>query len=134
MKTKRMKTIILLAVVLSMKSILLVAQPHDGHQGPPPIPDAIKIKEMVNHLSTDLSLSTEQTDQFSKIFTEHFKEVKAKLEAEKIAREKHHQEMDKLRSTFEDQLNKLLNPEQQKKFVEFQKTHHPVKDEHRKPE
>ena len=121
MNTKRIKTVILLALVLSMKSALVLAQPREGHQDPPPVPDAIETNKMVTVLASELSLTQEQKDKLNTLFTAHFKVVKEKLYTEKIATEKHHREMEKLRTDFESQINRILKPEQQKKFIEFQK-------------
>lgn len=125
MKIKIIKSTILTFIWLVMTSTPTFAQPQGHPQGPPPIPDSAQIVRMVTRLKSELNLSVQQTQQLNKLFHDHFKEVRKKVEAQKTNQEKTREEMDKLRSSFENEIKNILNPDQQKKFAEFQKKHRP---------
>lgn len=98
----------------------------NGHPGPPPIPNAEQIEEMVSQLATEISLSAEQEASILKLHIEHFDEARTKTSGEqKPPRE----EMEKLKSDFEQKVKALLSEEQKVKFDEFRKKH----QHHNKP-
>jgi len=104
----------LLVLIGLILSISAQAQQRN-QQGPPPIPNKQEIEEMVSDLSTSLSLSEDQEEQISQLYTKHFEEVKAKMENGRPERE----EMENLKSDFEKEVKKVLNDEQKKKFDAF---------------
>ena len=128
MKTKAFKIIVLAVAGLVINLTVLPAQPERHRQGPPPVPDSTQVSKMISDLTTDLSLSAEQASQIKTLLGAHFKEVKTKLDAEKVRRDKNREEMEALQAKFEGQLKTILSPEQQQKFVEFQKKNDPRKD------
>jgi Spy/CpxP family protein refolding chaperone len=128
MKTTILKSFMLAIGGLFLSTSLLLAQPErERQQGPPPVPNEEQIQKMVGDLSAELSLSARQTKEVKALFTDHFKQVAQKQVAKKNNREKNREEMEKLRSTFENQVASILSTEQKKKFIEFQKNHIPGK-------
>ena len=91
-----------------------------GEQGPPPIPNAKQIEKMVDELDKTLSLNQEQEKKVLAVYQDHFKEVEKKTAA---TNRPNRQEMQKLRSEFEADINALLTKEQQKLYKEFVKEH-----------
>ena len=84
-------------------------------QGPPPVPNEQEIEKMLSDLSKNLSLSESQEEQISKLYTQHFDEVKAKMENGKPKRE----EMEELKSDLESDVKELLDEDQQEKYDHF---------------
>jgi hypothetical protein len=115
---KNIKALLVL-VALFISSIIYAQPPVGGQpgsqQGPPPIPNEQQIKEMVSKLASEVSLTEVQTTSVLKLYTEHFKEIKAKTSGSvKPKRE----EMDALKVNFEKNVKALLTVEQQKKYEE----------------
>jgi len=134
MKTTIFKSFILAIAGLFMSTTLLLAQAESGRQqGPPPVPNADQIQKMVTDLSSELSLTTSQTEKVKSLFTDHFKELGKKQAAERNLREKNRVEMENLRSTFEKQVTSILSEEQMERFIEFQKSHNPRNEGQRRP-
>ncbi|WP_372773790.1 hypothetical protein [Mangrovibacterium sp.] len=88
-----------------------------GQQGPPSAPTAKEITKMVEEVSKELSLTEEQKTKVSALYTDHFKVVKAKLEAGRPERS----EMEALEKSFETNVNKVLTPAQQKLYAAYLK-------------
>ncbi len=91
--------------------------PRSNRQGPPPIPDATQIQQMVSDLSTELKLSKEQTTKITALYTDHFKQVKQKIEEQRPK----HEEMEALKKSFESSVKKALTSEQQTGYNSFLK-------------
>lgn len=104
----------LLLIVGLVISLNIQAQ-ETKHHGPPPIPNDQEIEKMVNELANTLSLSEDQKEKISEKYFAHFNEVKAKVEEARPKKE----EMENLKSDFEENVKALLDKEQQKKFDEF---------------
>jgi len=96
------------------------------HQGPPPIPNDNQIKEMIEELSKELSLTTEQTKNISALYFKHFKKMKEKQEINKGNKKPNHKEHEKFRTEFHNEVKTFLTEVQKKQFDEF------VKKQHRK--
>lgn len=93
-----------------------------GQQGPPPIPNKKQIEKIVSDLSREISLTSEQEASVLKLYNNYFAEVKEKTsENDRPQRE----EMEALKSEFEAKVKALLTPEQQAKFVEYQRNNKP---------
>jgi len=90
-----------------------------GEKGPPPIPNAKQIKKRVDELEKTLPLNQEQEKKVL-AYQDHFKEVEKKTAA---TNRPNRQEMQKIRSEFEADINALLTKEQQKLYKEFVKEH-----------
>jgi hypothetical protein len=121
MKTQKTNII----VVLLLISTTLFAQQggqRAGQNGPPPIPDANQIKEMVNQLDDEISLSDEQEEKIVALYTAHFEEVKEKTSGNTRP---NREEMEALKADFQKQVKALLSTEQQKGFETFVKNQEP---------
>jgi Spy/CpxP family protein refolding chaperone len=120
--TKHLGKLLLLAVIFATGSIF--AQPQ-GQQGPPSIPDDEKIQEMVSDLAKEINLSETQQEDVLELFTNHFSEVKEKMESgSRPSRE----EMEELKTEFEDEVKEILTEDQQADFEAYMK-----KQERNKP-
>lgn len=114
-------TIILAVFALFLFAGTLQAQPR-GQQGPPKMPNDEQIKEMVQDLSETLSLTDKQEQEVSDKYTEHFAEMKAKMNKnERPDRE----EMETMKSDFEEDIKSLLTKDQQKKYKSYLKENQP---------
>ncbi len=113
---------IILSTILLMASNI-IAQPQ--HQQPPPmLPDSDQILKMVDELSTELSLREDQHVNILELFKAHFNEVKASMGNQKD-QSGNREEMDRLRSDFENKVKNLVNDKQKAGFDEFMKNHGP---------
>ena len=97
------------------------AQPQ---QRPPKVPDAKEITNMVKNLSKELSLSSKQQQEIKSLFTNHFADLKDRMEAKRNEHDAERQKIDNHKKQFESEINKVLNDEQQELFVEFMKNNH----------
>jgi len=116
--------LLILAITVLAANNLYAQRPNE--QNPPRIPDSTQIVKMTNELSRELSLTEAQKAEISKIYFDHFKEVKKQLEENKSEKMKNREAMEILRNKFEEQVNGLLSDDQQEKFVIFQQTHKPT--------
>jgi Spy/CpxP family protein refolding chaperone len=91
--------------------------------GPPPVPNQVQIKKMVEELNNKIALSEHQEEKILALFNNHFKKVKEKIEERKRDRE----EMESLKENFENKVKALLTEDQQKGYDEFLRKHHPPK-------
>lgn len=110
------KLIILSAMVISIGEIY---GQEPERPRPPMIPDSTQIVKMVDELTVELQLSSEQKVKISKLYFAHFKEMKAKQEANIRKHEKEKEEMQLNRQKFENQVKSELTNEQQAKFEKF---------------
>ncbi len=86
-------------------------------QGPPPMPNDAEIVEMVGELSKSISLDESQETRVLELYQEHFKEMESKMESGRPDRD----EMEALKSKFENAVNAVLTEEQQGLFKDYQK-------------
>jgi tRNA C32,U32 (ribose-2'-O)-methylase TrmJ len=119
---KKMKVTMITSLILIlglMMNLNVQAQQHQqkGKQGPPPIPDQEQISKMVNELSKTLALDEDQKKDVEKKFNKHFEEVRAKKEESRPKRE----EMEALRTDFEEEVKSILDDKQKKQFDAFMK-------------
>ena len=78
-------------------------------------------------LSKQLSLTDEQKAKLKPILEDEGKQMRAVREDTSLSQEQKHAKMKQLHETSDSQINDILTPEQQKKFVELkaqQKAHH----------
>lgn len=133
---KHLKLIITLLVVTISSVGFAQKQGHNNspdpnRQGPPPMPNAKQIEQMVADLSAELTLTKEQSTKITTLYNNHFKQVKQKAEGQRPKRE----EMEALKKSFENSVKKVLTPEQQSKYANFLKKRTKRKDkEHMKKE
>jgi len=113
--------------VLLVSSTAVYSQAR-GQQGAPPIPNAKQIEKMVDDLGKTLSLSEEQEKKVLAVYQDHFKEVEKNTAA---TNRPDRQEMQKLRSEFEADVNALLTKEQKELYKEYVKEH---KQRHGQPQ
>ncbi len=120
--TKRFNLgIILILTSMVLFSSNIFAQQRQGGQqregqGAPPIPNETQIIKMVDDLSAELSLKEDQKVEILALYNDHFNEVKSSMNSgKKPSRE----EMENLKTKFENKVKSLLNDEQQDLFVDF---------------
>lgn len=123
-KQKRFNTGILLIItsILFISGNLLAQQQPQQH--PPMPPDSNQISQMVDELSTELSLTEDQQANILELFTDHFNEMKAAMD-NKQDQQGNREEMDRLRRDFENKVKSLLNDEQKAGFDEYMDNHGP---------
>lgn len=114
----------LLIITALLLNCFIYAQPprgeghQGGQQGPPPLPNAKQISEMVDKLDKEIKLTDNQEAAILKLYTEHFEAVKSKITGnERPKRE----DMEALRNNIEKKINSILTPEQKKGFSNFLK-------------
>ena len=114
----------LLAVTgLVLVTSFLFAQGRQRPEGPPPVPDADQIVQMVNNLEKELGLTGEQKDALLKLHMDHFSMMKSHQgqNGQKPSRDR--SQMDNRRLEFEKQVKALLTYDQQQKFEQLMKNH-----------
>jgi hypothetical protein len=122
-KIINLNTLLLLTSFLFLASNIFAQQ----RKGPPRIPDSEQINKMVEDLSTELSLNEEQRTNIHDLYTEHFNEIKDRMEQNKDKQKMEREEMENHRKAFEDEVKSQLSEVQQDKFEEFMKKHKPHK-------
>ena len=107
------KVITLVVIALFSGSLLYAQLDQGGQQGPPPIPNANQVTEMITNLAKDLSLTDAQKTTISKLYTVHFDQLRKLTSGnQKPKRE----EMEALKTNFEKQIKAELTHEQLLKF------------------
>lgn len=115
-------TRVVLVLCVTLMSTVTYAQPgggqrsggQDGQGGPPSIPSDKEIVSMVSDLATEIDLSELQEAAVLQLYKEHFTEVKSKTKSGRPKRE----EMETLKSDFEDEVKETLTEDQQKLYKE----------------
>mgnify|MGYP006995692782 CR=1 FL=1 len=110
----------LLFVATLIITSVMYAQPQGGgkQQGPPPIPNATQITEMVTELSKEISLTKQQTASVHTLYTAHFKEVKVKTSGNSRPKR---EDMETLKMNFEKKVKATLTIEQKKQYESYLK-------------
>jgi hypothetical protein len=126
MKTNRhIKSSVLAFITITfIVSATMFAQPQ---QKPPKIPNDDQINKMIENLSTELSLNEKQHQEIHELYITHFDHVREKVELKKAEHRMEREEMDNLRSKFEEEVKSLLSEEQQtmfNKFIDKERKHH----------
>ena len=129
-KIEKRFSILVLGLILITGNLL--AQPGQRPQHPPKIPDSAQISQMVDDLSVTLSLTDGQKSKISDLYTNHFAELKTKMENNKAINEKQREIMDNFRKNFEERVKAVLTDEQDEIFEIFLKDHRPIHDQKRK--
>ena len=122
MKTRIKKTVnfVLILCVMLIASTISAQQrgpQGGGQQGPPAVPTAKEIKEMVSDMSKEISLDEDQETEILELYTAHFNEVKKKTKSGRPDRN----EMESLKTNFEKEVKAVLTEEQQKLYATYQK-------------
>lgn len=120
---KTIKTISLLSFLLI--SSMSFAQgpnngPRGGQQGPPPIPSEKQIKNMVNDLSDEISLSEDQETQVLDLYLVHFEEMEKKTSGNSRPERS---EMETFETAFQNDVKALLSESQQTQYEAYLKEH-----------
>jgi hypothetical protein len=111
-----------LLVITFFFALTAQAQGQQGkQQGPPPLPDAEQIEEMIDDVSTTLSLSEDQKEQVSALYIAHFEKATELTKDSSLKGDDQRTAMDKLKEDFEEEVNAVLTKEQQKLFAAYQK-------------
>lgn len=120
-----MKTIkSILAVGLFLIGSLSLAQQAGRQQGPPPVPNEDQIKEMVNDLTKEITLSDEQETKVLELYKAHFAEVKQQTSGNSRP---DREAMEKEKSAFEKKVKAELSKTQIRKYEAFLKKQEPPK-------
>lgn len=114
-------TLLLCGILVTSTSFAQQRQQKGGQQGPPPLPSSKEIEKMVSDMAEEVSLSEEQESEVLELYTEHFEEVEDKTKSGKPDRN----EMEALKTDFENDVNALLTEEQQEAFKDYQKKNSP---------
>jgi len=139
-----------LVIVVSLLLVLLTGMQAQQDQRPPRPPDSEQIKQIVNKLSAELSLTDDQKEKVLKLFDAHFKKMgdlmknngpggpeggresgggrREGMKNDSGLMMSVHMKMDKLRASFVKEVKALLTIDQQKKFDEFMKNNRPQRD------
>lgn len=120
---KTIKTISLLSFLLI--SSMSFAQgpnngPRGGQQGPPPIPSEKQIKNMLNDLSDEISLSEDQETQVLDLYLAHFEEMEKKTSGNSRPERS---EMETFETAFQNDVKALLSESQQTQYETYLKEH-----------
>lgn len=94
-------------------------------------PEAISVEERVTELQKELSLTEEQTAEITTLMTTHVEEVTKLHEDSTTDRSEKMEKMKELRESFEEEVMKILDEEQQAKFIEYNKNNRPPRDNDR---
>lgn len=123
--TKRLNfgIVLLLTSMILLSSNLFAQQEQRKRQGSP-IPNETQINKMVNDLSVELSLSEAKKSEILALYIDHFSEAKTSMENNSGQR-KSREEMEIIKTKFEDDVKSLLNSEQQGLYGEFLNNNRP---------
>lgn len=110
-------SITLIIAAMIFLTINLSAQQRQG-QGPPQIPNESQIVKIVDDLSSELSLNGDQKTEILALYQDHFAEVKSSMSS---GQRPNRDEMESLKSDFEDDVKNILNDEQEELFTEYMK-------------
>ena len=111
-------------ILMSLLTITTVGLAQDK-QGPPPQPSSQQIDQMVDDLSRELNLTSSQTSQISKLFREHFNEMKSKRGKRSGNKRPDHGAMESSRQEFEAQIKQVLSPDQIAAYEKFMQSRGP---------
>ena len=108
-------------------SSAVFAQHQGGNQrgeqaGPPKLPNAQQIEEMVSNMADEISLSTEQESTILDLYINHFKIAEKKMSANERPKK---EEMDALNEDLEKKVKAELSKKQVKKYKAFLKKQKP---------
>lgn len=120
LKRINIRIIILLSAMIFFTTNIFAQQRQQQKQQPPKLPTSSEIAEMVEELTTQISLNEYQESVIHKLFIEHFEEVEETMgsnNGQRPSREK----MDGIKTKFEKSVKKLLTSEQQEQFDEYMK-------------
>ncbi|MGB5434823.1 MAG: hypothetical protein WBM98_02950 [Maribacter sp.] len=110
-----------LLIAVLIVSTTACGQQRSGQQGPPALPTADEIEEMVSDLADGISLDEVQEENILELYNAHFEEVKQKMKSGRPDRK----EMESLRTDFEKEVNAILSDEQQELYMDYQKKNCP---------
>jgi periplasmic protein CpxP/Spy len=79
-----------------------------------------RIKERMENLSKELNLTKEQQEKIRPIIENEMKEMQAVRSNDSLTKEQKREKVKAIRQTTQAELNKILTPEQQKKYAEMQ--------------
>lgn len=94
--------------------------PESGPQGPPPIPSEKQIKNMVNDLADEISLSEDQATQVLEVYLAHFEELEKKTSGN-LRPER--SEMEAFQTIFQNDVKAILSESQQSQYEAYLREH-----------
>ena len=120
---KAIKSIVLLSFLL-FGSLTYAQAQHEGsrrgRQGPPPIPSEEQIKNMVNDMADEISLSEDQETQVLELYLAHFEELEEKR-SENSRPER--SEMEAFRTDFQNDVKAILSESQKTQYEAYLREH-----------
>jgi protein CpxP len=78
------------------------------------------INKRMEHLTKELNLTKEQQEKIKPILENEMKEMRTIREDSSLTPEQKHEKTKAIRQTTKEAINKILTPEQQKKYAEMQ--------------
>ncbi len=78
------------------------------------------INKRMEHLTKELNLTKEQQEKIRPILENEMKEIQAVRSNDSLTKEQKHEKVKAIRQTTQAELNKILTPEQQKKYGEME--------------
>ena len=117
------KTNLLLSITFLLISGLTYAQPPGGgqrgtQQGPPPTPNDEQIEHMVSELATEISLNNDQKTNVLALYKNHFDKIE---DLNSGSSRPKREEMDALKTSFENSVKAELKKQQKPKFEAYLK-------------
>jgi hypothetical protein len=130
LKTNKIWKMLVVALVITTAACAQGGPPKGGgqqggrqQQNPPTLPTAKQIKTMVSDLSKEILLTDEQEAKVLKLYTSHFETMEEKTTAGRPDRN----EMEKLKTTFENNIKAILTDNQKKLYTAYLKNNSPEK-------
>lgn len=121
MKTLKKISLIIVIALLGTNIAFAQGERQGKPQGPPSIPDEEQIAKMIEDLSAELSLDSEQEKKLAELYTGHYEKVEALQEQNKGSRGAGREAMSDLRSDLDKNVKALLSKEQLTKYNEWMK-------------
>jgi len=108
----------MIILTLLFTSVLVQAQPDPGRGGPM-VPDSAGIAKMVDDLDKSVGFSADQKTEVKNLLVAHFEKVKKQMENPSGNRAEMRSARRELRSKLEEDIKKMLNDEQKKKYEKY---------------
>lgn len=105
-------------LTLLLTSVLVQAQPGPG-RGAPMVPDSAGIAKMTENLDEAVGFTAEQKTEVKTLLTAHFETLKKQMENPSGNREEMRAARMESRNKLEDDIKKILNDEQKKKYEKY---------------
>ena len=109
-------TVMIISLLLA--SVSVQAQPGPG-RGAPMVPDSAGIAKMTDNLDEAVGFTASQKTEVKNLLVAHFEKVKKQMENPSGNRAEMRSARRELRSKLEEDIKKILNDEQRKKYEKY---------------